>query len=113
MITNELGWEELRLRRYFHCLILMYKIKHGVSPKYLVDICPPNVQDVTHYNLRSSQNIRFIACNYVPFSKSFFPFIIKKWNNIDVSIRESISVVAFKNRLAQDMFLPKTKLFPS
>lgn len=106
LLLRELGWEELKTRRLFHCLIIMFKIKNGYVPKYLGDLCPPTVHTVCNYNLRNSNNVRTYQCKYTSFTKSFFPFTSRKWNEIETRARSSSTLNMFK-RMLGEVLLPK------
>ena len=40
----DLGWESFQNRRNKHKLVILYKILHGIAPKYLSDIAPSLIQ---------------------------------------------------------------------
>ena len=95
-LFQELGLETLKSRRWFRKLYLFYKILHSKSPSYLFNLIPENNNP---YASRSALN------NQIPFfnvktnflKNSFFPAVITKWNNLDISIRNSSSCHIFKN----------------
>ena len=77
----------------------MYKIQNGLVPSYLSDICPPIIQDTTQYPLRNRMNTRNFTVKTSAFKNSFFPLTIHDWNDLDIDIRNSPSVISFKNQL--------------
>ena len=44
-LFQELGWEPLQIRRNKHKLVTFYKILHGLTPTYLLDIIPPYINE--------------------------------------------------------------------
>ena len=95
-LYDELGWESLAERRWARRLTLFYKIKNGLAPSYLSEHIPEH----------SDINISFRGRNArVPFSrtdrydKSFFPYCIKYWNELDDSVKSLSSHQCFKNHI--------------
>ena len=82
-LYKELGWESLSDRRTLHRLSLYFKILNNKTPCYLRELVlsspPPNY---------SSQR----------YKNSFFPFCYSKWQNLDPSIQNAVSVNAFKSK---------------
>ena len=106
LLLKELGWEELVCRRKYHCLVVMYKIQHLLTPEYLSCICPPRSSNVVAYSLRNENNIRLFYCKSSTFRKSFFPETVKTWNALELTIRESTSLNIFKRKL-KEVLIPK------
>ena len=95
-IYEELGLESLKSRRWFRKLCHFYKIFNDKSPSYLFNLIP-NFNRV--HNTRLSYNIPTIKVKHDYFKNSFFPSAISEWNKLDLNIRNSASLNAFKKRL--------------
>ena len=78
-------------------LTLMYKIKHNISPDYLLHLVPIETSQNHISNLRQSNNIQVPFCRTELYKRSFIPFCIKLWNNLNVSIRFAPSLSLFKD----------------
>ena len=95
-IYEELGWETLDLRRYFHQLVLLYKIMNNITPTYLKDPIP--------LRNRSSLRTPYIPTKYCrteKFRNSFYPYSIKSWNNLDSAVRKAPTLSIFKKRILE------------
>ena len=86
-------------RRIIAKLVLFYKIRHNIAPRYLRDLIPDAGQQ-TDYNLRNQHDVRLprLLKNY--FLKSYIPSSIKLWNGMAVDMREIAEVETFKLELA-------------
>ena len=104
-LFQELGWEPLQIRRNKHKLVTFYKILHGLTPTYLLDIIPPHINETIDYPLRNADHFQNFRANSNLFHESFFPSTIRAWNNLPNEIKESTSVSAFKVQLNKN--LPK------
>ena len=97
LLYNETEWQRLDLRREKHILCLMFKIVNGLSPSYLCDI----LQDINHvdirYNLRREGNIRVPFARTETFKRSFFPYGIQIWNNLNANTKNLPSLAEFKS----------------
>ena len=104
-IYEELGWESLSNRRWFHRLVHFYKIQNNMAPEYLKNhIPPPNV----HHMGTRSNNIPLIKSNRNYFKNSFFPDSISTWNLLDSTLKEKASLGSFKCGIL-DIIRPKKK----
>lgn len=95
----EVGWETLKSRRLCHKYIQFYKVKNGLTPAYLQNLCPPTVAHVTNYNLRNKANCRPPANRTNRYKNSFIPSVSNLWNDLDHEIKNSASLEIFKNSL--------------
>ena len=93
-LYQELGLEHLSSRRHFRRLCLFHKIITNQSPAYLYNIIPQ-----VHHLLNTRNKFRipqfFSHTSY--FSGSFFPYVIKEWNKLDISIIKTESHNAFRH----------------
>ena len=49
-LYNECGWLPLYIRRKYQKLKFMYRTSCGMVPSYFLDLMPPPVANVSHYN---------------------------------------------------------------
>ena len=88
--------ETLQQRRWYRRRCCFYKIPKSQSPKYLYSIIP-----IHNMSCRTRQ------CNKIPainvkhdfFKNTFFPSTIIEWNKLDWEIKNSESIVIFKQRI--------------
>ena len=99
MLSKETGWESLRDRRYKHKMCQFYKMINDLTPTYLTSLVPSTVENTSAYNLRDSQNIRPLLTRTQLYYKSFLPSCIREWNEIPLNIRNSTSLLSFKQQL--------------
>jgi len=102
----ELGWENLKIRRHLHKLILFYKIVNGYTPSFLQGLLPSKVNEKSRFSLRSGENFSPFIVRSEHFKKSFFPSSVSLWNTLDHSIRTIESICSFKKRL-KHLFHPQ------
>lgn len=102
----ELGWDSLQSRRNKHKLVVFYKILHGNTPNYLLDLVPPTVQETSRYSLRNSDHIQNFRTNTNLFLDSFFPSTIRAWNSLPTETKEASSIAIFKSLLNRNIQPP-------
>ena len=95
-VYQELGLESLQSRRWMRKLCLFYKIYREKSPNYLFETIPSNNR---FYALRNPENVPMLRTNHNFFKNSFFPSVIIEWNKLDLEIRNSESLLTFKNKI--------------
>ena len=94
-LYSELGFESLKFRRWFRRQCTFLKIKTTGKPEYLFDIIPKT----NHlYNTCFSDVTTFYSRTDV-FKYSFFPSTILEWNKLDRRIRQSTTMLSFRNAL--------------
>ena len=90
-LYQELGFESLQHRRWFRKLCTFYKILKNQSPRHLYELLP--IKTVLH-NTTPSIYPFFILDTI--FSKNmFFPSAVIEWNDLNLSIRNSVSLSIF------------------
>ena len=77
----------------------------GLAPSYLKDLVPDRVGMRTRYELRNRHNLDLPVARINCLSYSFFPTTTKKWNDLNMELKNKSSVDAFKNALKKQ--LPK------
>ena len=73
-LYSETGWETLRSRRKQHKLILFYKMVNNLTPIYLPCLLPPQVGNISRYNLRNQDKYQTINCK----SQLYFIFFCRR-----------------------------------
>ena len=95
----ETGWETLSKRRENQRLVLFYKIVNGLSPPHLHNIYMQYLRhDEARYFFRND-NIPTVYARTETYRRSFFPSVIRSWNNLDPSIRNIGTLGRFKSSL--------------
>ena len=79
-LYQELGFESLQHRRWFHKLYAFYKIFKNQSLRYLYELL---LIKTTPRNTTSSINLPFFYIKHNFFKNSFFPSAVIEWNNLD------------------------------
>ena len=105
-LALELGWEEMRLRRAVHKVILYYKIVNNLCPNYLINLLSVQVSVRTSYSLRNLKNFTLFASRTERFNKSFFSSTTRLWNNISIDVRSIPSLRVFKKSLLSYFSFP-------
>ena len=104
----ETGWEKLKDRREQHRLIYFFKMKNNLTPQYLSNMVPPNLQNIHDHNTRHSSIIPPPRTRTVLYSNYFLPQTIRSWNLLPDNIKNSPSVNSLKT-----YFRSKTSRKPS
>ena len=95
-LYEELGWESLSDRRWARRLTIFYKINNGLAPSYLSNHIPQRHE--ISVNLRN-------RADSTPFIRpernenSFYPYAIKRWNELGEDSKFKPSVQSFKKHL--------------
>ena len=105
-LFQELGWEQLQIRRNKHKLVTFTYSMHGLALSYFFDLVPPRISETNDYSLRNADHIQNFRSNSHLFPESFFPSTIRAWNNLTNEIIESTSVSAFKYQLIKNLSKP-------
>ena len=108
-LYEELGWESLSQRRWHRRLTTFYKITNSLTPSYLNEHIPEQVEP--NVSLRRHA-VRTPRCRTSRFANSFFPFCLSEWNSLDDSIKVSPSLSEFKTKL-NSLIRPKGNSFYS
>ena len=77
----------------------MFKIVNNEASGYLRNLMPNRVGDQLHYQLRNNQNYEVPYSRLCSYENSYFPSTLRLWNELDLDIRHSSSVLEFKNRI--------------
>ena len=107
-LYEEIGWETLEARRKKHELVLFYEMFYNLSPLYLAYLVPPQVQNVSRYNLRNANNVQTLVSHTSQFFHSFLPSVIRDWNNLADDTRNADTVESFKRKIHENtVVIPK------
>ena len=79
-LYSETGWETLKSRRKQHKLILFYKMVDNLTPIYLSSLLPPQVGNISRYNLRNQDKYQTINYKSQLYFNSFLPSSVRDWN---------------------------------
>ena len=86
-----------------------YSIVNDNSPKYLkAELSQPKVYN---YSLRSDGVFERSYVETQTFGNTFFPYCIREWNELHVSIRTVTTLSQFKNELIKCIRPPKRSTF--
>ena len=105
-LLHEVAWEEMKIRRKLHKLVLYFKIKNRLVPSYLSEFIPYIVGQRTQISLRTSENLGIHPTRTERFKKSFSPSTIRLWNEIGLDIRRVDLLNVFKNSMVNYLNLP-------
>lgn len=92
----------------------MFKILNDLTPPYLKKLIPPQVQTLTPYPVRNSNNFRIPKSRTQFMNSSFIPATLRQWNSLDPNMRNCRTLVTFKSKI-KSKFKPSplTKLYSS
>ena len=108
-LYEELGWETLSERRWQRRLSTFYKIVNNLTPAYLRDHIPQQVDN----RIFLRKNILYAPFSRTQrFSNSFFPYCINHWNALDDFVTSAPSLATFKSSLNK-FIRPKVNTFYS
>ena len=95
-LYNELGFESLKDRRWYHRLVLFFNIVQGNSPNYLRSYLP----DVhTSRNTTRTHLFKRFKPSTDYFENSFFPYCTNEWNKLEKEVRQLSTISLFKKSL--------------
>ena len=83
---------------------------HGLVPKYLSNLVPQTVSNISSYNLRNQNDYRELPCRTVRFKQSFLPSVIHIWNTLSSEIREQSTVQLFIETISNETCRASNKL---
>lgn len=106
-LYSETGWETLKSRRKQHKLILFYKMVNNLTPIYLSSLLPPQVGNISRYNLRNQDKYQTINCKSQLYFNSFLPSSVRDWNLTEDTVRLTQSVNCFKRSIKVTRDIPK------
>ena len=97
-LYSELGFESLKFRRGFRKFCTFLKLKTSGLPEYLFDLIPKN----NHlYNTRFLEDFTTFYSRTDVLKYSFFPSTMLEWKKLDRKIRQSSTLLTFRNFLSK------------
>ncbi len=103
-LRQEIGWQSLSIRRSVQKLSIMYKAANNETPSYISNLIPPEIQNITNYNLRNRQNINIPYSRLEISKRSCIPSAINLWNNIEPSVRNTETLKQFKSNITKQLY---------
>ena len=99
-LFEKLGWMTVYNRITYHKCVLIFKCLNDEAPSYLIEKTN-YISQSNHYQLRSavSGDLCVPKSKTELFKKSFCFSGPSTWNSLPVSVRNSKSIVVFKNKL--------------
>ena len=101
-LYKEICWDTLQKRRDDHKLSLFYKMYNNISPGYLSSLIPQQVDAISRYNLRNSNDLQTIRAKTSLYYNPFLPSTLRQWNNLSIETRQLNSLNSFKCFLKED-----------
>ena len=89
-LFSELGWETMEKRAYILGICLFHKIVKGET-RPLIKSLLPEYNTSNHHNLRNTKPLKPFPFKGVKYSKSFFPFFTKKYNDLNKKTRQLLT----------------------
>lgn len=107
LISINAFYKEIRLdiieqRRQNHKLTLFFKMTHNMVHLHLSSLVQLSVRNVSHYNLRNSNDLQTIEERTNIYYNTSLPSTIRAWNNLPEVAKSSDSAQSFKNFLNRD-----------
>ena len=96
-LLADLRWDTHACRRRKHRLILLYKMKHGLTPNYLTHMIPNRSQD--RYPPRNAESIPLLNVETQQYASSFLPATIRVWNSLSPETQQADTLHIFKSKL--------------
>ena len=104
---GDLKWEPLADRRRNHKLVLFFKMIRNLTPHFLSELVPRQLESSTSYNLRNAQDYLPVITHTSLYNRSFLPSVIREWNMLPQSIKDSETLSIFKSRLQPQIKSPR------
>ena len=101
-VLNELGWLTIDDLLTLRDVTLIYKSISGLAPTYLYSKLFKR-SDIHSYNTRHKEHLSLPLCRTSVAQRSFYYRVLKSWNNLSVSARNSLSLAQFKRNVRVEM----------
>jgi len=99
LLMTDIGWDSLSNRRKNAKLLLMFKIVNNLTPHYLRELIPPQVQATTQYPLRNRTHYRIPTARTQLKHNSYIPATLRQWNALDPDLRNCRTVSTFRSKI--------------
>ena len=90
------GYRYHKLRKAFS---KFYRRHYELISDYLHCLVPPTIGNTSRYNLRNINDLQTVHAKTQLYFNSFFPSVIREWNELPQPTRDSTSISSFKYRL--------------
>ena len=103
-LFNEIGWEDTSKRIEYLSLTQFHKIMHRDTTPLIQECLPPLLSS----RYPTKRTFEHYPNNMSFFQKSYFPYVIKKWDALEMKDR-SLDHIEFKSKLKENYkpFIPK------
>ena len=98
-LINGLNWPSLEERRHQSQLLLLYKILHNHATIPIIDFLP-NTSTAIHTRSHHDTKLYTPTPRTDIFKYSYFPSVIRLWNNLPQNIIDSSTVTEFKSLIS-------------
>ena len=98
-LSQELGLELLKDRRWHQKMCFSYKIVKGLLPKYLTSYLQLHNNPIHQTRSTAKNIVKLTVSRTVNFNNSFFSLCSQEWNNLSDGIRSLPSPISFKKAL--------------
>ena len=78
-----------RAKKEKHKLTLFLKMTNNLSPPYPSSLAHQTINHVSNYNLCNYQNLNYIATRTNLYYNSFFPSVIRDWNDLPIATQQT------------------------
>ena len=95
-LYKEICWE----KRQNHKLTLFYKMFNNLAPHYLPSLLPQQVNAVSRYNFRNSNDLQTIRTNTTLYYNAFLSSTLREWNTLPTEVRQLPTLNSFKCQLS-------------
>jgi hypothetical protein len=86
----------------------MYKATNNQLPSYVTNLIPPQVNEITNYNLRNRNDITTPNTRLEIYKSSFIPSTVQLWNDLDPTLKSIDSLKQFKTACSQQIYTEYT-----
>ena len=101
-LFKEIYWESLQKRCNDHQLTFFFKMYNHLAPEYLSSLIPQQVNDISRYNLRNSDNIQTIRAKTNQYDNSFLPSVLRDLNTLPAETKQLNTLSSFNYFLKKD-----------
>ena len=101
-LYNEIGLETLKKRRERSVLLFFLKVINNMVPDYLLELKPEKKKE-GRYMLRTRHEYTPPSWRITKYKKSFLPFAVNLWNNLDEETQSITNYERFKDALGANI----------
>ena len=101
-LYNEIGLETLKKRGERSVLLFFFKAINNMVPDYLLELKPEKKKE-GRYMLRTRHEYTTPSWRITKYKKSFLPFAVNLWNNLDEETQSTTNYERFKDALGTNI----------